>query len=384
MWARCTQRGLGCAGRKRTRSTRSTAARRPYKRRTRWISAWRLWLQLDAASVRRQSCSLRVERREVGGERERAQMPEAGQPHREVPAAVTQAHEQRVLHLIEVSPGVVVESAPVAFRERPQAGAKFVAPRPDGLERRAGGEADLALDAVDLDGGREPVAVAVDALGDADAAGARPAWRVPPSGFGVSAPLRQLGWRSGSWSAPSYERPRGPLDLADDLSVGRPGPRAPDVLVGVVADDQPSARGVAAGALTSPSPVRMTKMRPVRRRRAARLTRIEEPSTRVGSIDSPETSMTRQLRATRPWRASHARPDGNERRDPHGRHDGCDGRGGTTTDGRHGGDGRLRAGGRRVQRRPVRLDDGGRRPVLRLRVQAEPREPRRHPVGVEP
>ena len=43
-------------------------------------------------------------------------------------------------------------------------------------------------------------------------------------------------------------------------------------------------------------------MRATRRGRGARLTRIEQPSGSVGSIDSPPTVSTRQLSATRPWR----------------------------------------------------------------------------------
>ena len=41
-------------------------------------------------------------------------------------------------------------------------------------------------------------------------------------------------------------------------------------------------------------------MRPTRRRRPARLTRIEQPSTSVGSIDSPLTSITRQFAGGKP------------------------------------------------------------------------------------
>ena len=41
----------------------------------------------------------------------------------------------------------------------------------------------------------------------------------------------------------SQEGSRGPPDLADDLCVPRPGPRGPDVLVGIVGDDLPGAGG---------------------------------------------------------------------------------------------------------------------------------------------
>ena len=52
--------------------------------------------------------------------------------------------------------------------------------------------------------------------------------------------------------------------------------------------------------------------------------------------------------------------------------------------GRRGGAGWLQADGRRARRRPVRLDGGGRRPVVELRDRPEPRELWRYPVGVEP
>jgi len=103
------------------------------------------------------------------GSASRPQMPEPGQPCEQLAAAVAEA-DQGALHLVEVPPGVVTEGMPPTGREGPQAGAQLVAVRPDGLERRAAREADLALDAVDLDGGGEPVAVLVDALGDAHAA----------------------------------------------------------------------------------------------------------------------------------------------------------------------------------------------------------------------
>ena len=48
----------------------------------------------------------------------------------------------------------MVQGVALAFGDRPQAGAQLVAARPDGLERGAGREADLALDTVDLDGGQ--------------------------------------------------------------------------------------------------------------------------------------------------------------------------------------------------------------------------------------
>ena len=84
---------------------------------------------------------------------------------------VTPAHEQGVvLRWVETPSGVMSERMPVGGRERPQARAHLVPPRPDGLERRAWREADCVLDAVHLDGGGEPVAVLVHALGDADAA----------------------------------------------------------------------------------------------------------------------------------------------------------------------------------------------------------------------
>ena len=80
----------------------------------------------------------------------------------------------------------------------------------------------------------------------------------------------------------------------------------------------------------------------------------------------------------------HGGPQRPERRGRH-RHDGLEGHGGPAcADGRCIGDDRLRPGGRRARRRPVRLDGARRWPVLELRVRAEPREPRRHPVGVEP
>ena len=92
--------------------------------------------------------------------------------------------------------------------------------------------------------------------------------------------------------------------------------------------------------------------------------------------------------------ARHGRLGGHGRLDEHGRRghaqlgrrggldDGHDGP--ARAEGRRGGDGRLRAGGRRVRRRFPRLDGHGRRPHVELRVRAEPREPRRHAVAVEP
>ena len=47
----------------------------------------------------------------------------------------------------------------------------------------------------------------------------------------------------------SRKGPRGPLDLPDDDRVWRPGPRRPDVRVGIVADELPGALRVPAGAL---------------------------------------------------------------------------------------------------------------------------------------
>ena len=93
----------------------------------------------------------------------------AWEPHQQVAAAVAEADEG-ALHLVEVAPGIVAGGVPPPGRERPQAGTQLVAFRPNGSERGGGPEADLALDAVDLDGGGEPVAVLVDALGAADAA----------------------------------------------------------------------------------------------------------------------------------------------------------------------------------------------------------------------
>ena len=48
-------------------------------------------------------------------------------------------------------------------------------------------------------------------------------------------------------------------------------------------------------------------MRPPRLRRLAWFTKIEHPSTSVGSIDSPRTWMTRHSPAAGPWRESHSR-----------------------------------------------------------------------------
>ncbi len=62
------------------------------------------------------------------------------------------------------------QRVPFAVRQGPQARAQLVAPGPDRLERRAGRKADLALDAVDLDGGGQAPAIFVDAFGDAGAA----------------------------------------------------------------------------------------------------------------------------------------------------------------------------------------------------------------------
>ena len=112
---------------------------------------------------------LRVDRGQVGRQCEGPQMPEPGQPRQQFAAAVAEA-DQGALDLAEVAAGVVVEGVASAFGERAQAGPQLVAARPDGLERRAGREAALAMDAVHLHGGGEPVAVLVDALGDAAAA----------------------------------------------------------------------------------------------------------------------------------------------------------------------------------------------------------------------
>ena len=57
MCARSTHRGRGSGSGNRTRSSRSMAARRPYKTRTKCMRACRRWLQVDAVRVRRQSCN---------------------------------------------------------------------------------------------------------------------------------------------------------------------------------------------------------------------------------------------------------------------------------------------------------------------------------------
>ena len=59
---------------------------------------------------------------------------------------------------------IVAQGVPCPGWQRSQTRARLVPPRPDGLEGRTAGEAGLALDAVDLDGGGESVAVLVDFL----------------------------------------------------------------------------------------------------------------------------------------------------------------------------------------------------------------------------
>ena len=119
--------------------------------------------------MRRHSCSCALSAVRWAGSARVRRWPNRGSHASSSRAAVAEA-DQGTLDLAEVAAGVVVEGVSSAFGERAQAGPELVAARPDGLERRAGREADLALDAVHLDGGGESVAVLVDALGDADAA----------------------------------------------------------------------------------------------------------------------------------------------------------------------------------------------------------------------
>ena len=96
----------------------------------------------------------------------------------------------------------------------------------------------------------------------------------------------------------------------------------------------------------------------------------------------PHAGGARRLRRERGRHDGHGRRGRRDRHDGHGRRRWRDGH---EQYGRHAGcDGRLRAGGRRARRRPAGVDGDGRRPVLQLRVRAEPREPRRDAVGVEP
>ena len=194
---------------------------------------------------------LRIERGQVRRERERAEVAEPGQPRPQLPLAVVEG-DQRAADLIEVAAGVVAEGVALAFGERPQAGAQLVAARPDGLERGAGREADLALDAVDLDGGGEPVAVAVDALGDADAAAGglrRPEPRADggrdaqPAGGAPGQPLRGVGLhRLGAVRSGLV----GPGAVADDDAVVRHGVAGSGPAVGDAGHGWPDAsRGAA-------------------------------------------------------------------------------------------------------------------------------------------
>ena len=115
----------------------------------------------------------------------------------------------------------VIQCVPTAGQEGPQAGPQLVAVRPDGLERGAVREADLALHAVDLGGGGEPVAVLVDALGDAHAAArgrlgtGRLRRRAVGAGFSDGGVHRL--------SPHGRVLASGPLDLADDHGVGGHG-----------------------------------------------------------------------------------------------------------------------------------------------------------------
>ncbi|MCY4511213.1 MAG: hypothetical protein OXG35_30255 [Acidobacteria bacterium] len=97
---------------------------------------------------------------------QRAELAEALKPETDVMPAIRDTDELAA-DLLEIPVGIVSQGVPFAKRECPEARAQFVPPCPDGLERRAGREADLALDAVHLDGGGEPITVLVDALGDA-------------------------------------------------------------------------------------------------------------------------------------------------------------------------------------------------------------------------
>ena len=116
---------------------------------------------------------LLVDRRRVLLEDQRAEVTEALDPESDVVAAVRDARKLAI-DLFQIPFRIVGQGVACAGRKRPQARAQLVAPRSDGLQRGVRGKTDLALDPVHLDGRGKPVAVLVDALGDADPA---PGWR---------------------------------------------------------------------------------------------------------------------------------------------------------------------------------------------------------------
>ena len=296
----------------------------------------RRWLQAEAECVSRPLAQLIVERARVRREFQGAEVAEALQPQADVMPAVRDADEGAA-DLLEIPGRVVGQRLPRAGRPRAETGAQGVPARPDGLERRAGREADLALDAVDLDGGGESVAVPVDALGDANAATGR--WRGLPCRprrrrvtlHDARCAARRRRGRCGERHlirCAGPVRPRA-VDRVDHR-IHRVPPQTNVLAVHLTSPTMTASAGqgrlgqtcLSGLSLTScqapdvsrparltmsPSSVRTTKRRPTRRRRLAWLTRIEQPSTSVGSMDSPQTWMTRQWRATSPCRASHVR-----------------------------------------------------------------------------
>ena len=73
--------------------------------------------------------------------------------------------------LFEIPVRIVGRRVACTGRQRPQTDPQLVPPCPDGLERSTWPEPDFTPETVHLNGGGQSVAVLVDALGDADAAG---------------------------------------------------------------------------------------------------------------------------------------------------------------------------------------------------------------------
>ena len=120
-----------------------------------------------AESVCRQSWSWALSAARCDGSASVRRCPNRRSHASKSTAAVGETYE-RALDLVEVSFRVIRQGVTFAGRKRPQTRAYFVAVRPDGLERRARFEADLALDAVDLDRGGQAPAVLVNPCGHAD------------------------------------------------------------------------------------------------------------------------------------------------------------------------------------------------------------------------
>ena len=94
-------------------------------------------------------------------------MTEPWQPCLKMPLPIGEAAE-RGADLIEIPHRIAGQRTASALTVETKAHPQLVPPCPNGLDRRAGWEADLALDPVHLDGGGESVAILVDALGNAD------------------------------------------------------------------------------------------------------------------------------------------------------------------------------------------------------------------------